>query len=156
MNTRKKKLLLTVGAFLFLIPAASADCDCNTVAGRCQANVTLTGNTLEISASANQCAWVTFHVNGTPQSSTFNGGRLDQEWRGAMPGRVDSVVCRICSSSSAPPAQTYSPAPSNGGQAAAGNCAFYKQFLQTMANSGGSYPDSLIEQTRTAAEQACN
>lgn len=64
-------------AFCSLADAQDSRCNCDTIVSGCSASISFDKekSLATVSASAEQCAKVTFDVDNTPYISVFNGGR---------------------------------------------------------------------------------
>jgi TonB family protein len=110
--TYRRTLCLSALALLAAGPAA-ADwrCDCTTIKGSCNAQVTVQKNSIDVSSDSKQCSRVDYFIDGLPFVAVVTDGKLRQDWisRSAQP-KVLIQSCQVCldkaqeTSATAPPA----------------------------------------------------
>jgi TonB family protein len=103
-------------ALLGFAPAASAQlrCDCTQIVDACQAQVSVSGSTVQISSDHRQCSRVDYFIDGQPFVSVAVDGEA-HESRSASVGapRVLVQSCQVCADSAfGAAAQTARPAAS--------------------------------------------
>lgn len=78
---------------------ASADwrCDCTTITGSCNAQVTIQQNAVDVTSDTKQCSRVDYFIDGLPFVAVVTGGNLQQDWisRSQQP-KVLIQSCQVC------------------------------------------------------------
>lgn len=97
MNAGRVTALVTL--LLGAAPLAAQDfrCDCTSVVDTCRADVAVSGNSVDITTSAEQCARVDYFIDGLPFVAVVIGGEERREWlaRTSEP-RIMVQSCQVC------------------------------------------------------------
>lgn len=79
--------------------AADGSCDCSVKKGPCLANASIRGNFIVFKAGTQQCAQITYSVEGDPDSITIKGGSGSIDLMSTKPNpHVDVDSCTVCAS----------------------------------------------------------
>ncbi len=83
------RIVVALSLAIFISGPAAADCDCTQHLGACQASgrLDLSNQTLTFRAGTNQCAQITYSVDGEPGSITITGGTGSTDYLVTNPGR---------------------------------------------------------------------
>lgn len=96
-----KALLFAATTHIFLwmsFVALAQDCDCSSFTGTCTASVKLENQRLEFRTNTNQCAFISFSINGDPGSITIKGGSGETDYlrTSRKVPALDVDGCSIC------------------------------------------------------------
>jgi hypothetical protein len=94
----RNALIVAIGALSLVAPAAAqAPCDCTVKVPGCTGHSTYSGGKIRTTASTNQCAMVTYRVNGMTQSPVIvKGGYEEEDFTSIGTPVVDDEDCVIC------------------------------------------------------------
>lgn len=95
----KIRRVLSLTPLVLLASAAQAQfrCDCTSIVAACNADVTVSGSSIEVTTDQNQCARVDYFVDGLPFVSVVVDGVERREWiPRAEPPRVLVQSCQVC------------------------------------------------------------
>lgn len=151
---RGYRLLLPIAALLGASPAAFAQlrCDCTQIVDACQAQVAVSGSTIDISSDHRQCSRVDYFIDGQP----FVAVAVDGEARASRAASVGAPrvlvqSCQVCADSAfgggaraaARPtaSQGQASAPSGSNEAAGGD-----GMLEALIQVQPAYPEAALAQ----------
>src|SRR5690606_22602413 len=138
--TVKIRRVLSLTPLVLLASAAQAQfrCDCTRIVAACNADVTVSGSSIEVTTDQNQCARVDYFVDGLPFVSVVVDGVERREWiPRAEPPRVLVQSCQVCreNAAGAEPASASSAAPQ-------AQEASQDGVLEPLISGVPSYPES--------------
>lgn len=86
-----------VAAFEISDPAAATTCDCSQKLASCNAKYSYDGASISFTVGTNQCAEITYDVDGDPSAVTVTDGIGTVPYTPSVPGRRPAIAINSCS-----------------------------------------------------------